>query len=116
MLRPVLALLLSTSCAAAYAGGCSVAGTAYDTSGKPLQNAVVRLVDAQTHQASFSATGADAAFQFSGVDGQTYRLDMLGPAIKVTGSLIPTRSVVGMTAEFACRSGQARQDVHAAEG
>jgi hypothetical protein len=113
MLRPVLTLLLSTTCVAAYAGNCSVAGTAYDTSGKPLQNAVVRLVDEQTHQASFSATGADAAFQFSALDGQAYRLDMLGPEIKVTGSHIPTRSVMGMTSQFTCRSG-ARQDVHAA--
>jgi hypothetical protein len=113
MLRPVLALLLSTTCAAAYAGSCSVAGTAYDTGGKPLQNAIVRLVDEQTHQASFNSTGVDAAFQFSGLEGQ-YRLDVLGPSTRVTGSLIPTRSVLG-AAEFGCRSGQAqRQDVHAA--
>ena len=113
MLRSIIALLLLTSTTFAAAQSCSVAGTAFDASGKPQRNAVVRLVNQQTHQASYGYTDDNAAFQLPGESGQSYRLDMLGPAYKVTGSLIPTRSVVGM-AEFSCR-GSEHHDVRASE-
>lgn len=113
MFRSIIALLLLTSTGFAAAQSCSVSGTAYDANGKPMRNAVVRLVNQQTRQASFGYADDNAAFQLPGESGQSYRLDVLGPAYKVTGSLIPTRSVVG-AAEFSCR-GSEHHDVRASE-
>jgi hypothetical protein len=117
MFRSILALILSTTCAFAIAENCSLQGTAYDVTGKPLRHAVVRLTNQQTHQTNLSATDANAAFQFTGLtsdeSGQVYRLDMLGTPITVTGSHIRTRSVVGRVQEFACHPGRSEhQDVH----
>ena len=111
MSRSILTLILLSSCAAASAETCSVSGTAFDFTGQPLRNAVVRLTNEQTHQASFGVADGSATYQLPAEAGQAYRLDVLGPATKVTGSLIPTRSVIG-SAEFSCR-GSARQDVRA---
>jgi hypothetical protein len=118
MYRFALALVLSLPAAAAFgAGACSVAGKAYDSSGRPLQNAVLRLVDLQTRQTAFRAADANADFMFDGLDangGGHYRIDVLGPATIVTGTRIPTRSIVGMTGDFSCSAGElAHQDVHA---
>lgn len=113
MPRSILALILLSASSFAAAQNCSVAGTAFDASGKPQRNAVVRLVNQQTHQASYGYTDDNAAFQLPAESGQAYRLDMLGPAYRVTGSLIPTRSIVGM-AEFSCR-GSEHHDVRASE-
>jgi len=118
MYRSALALILSLPAAAAFAGGaCSVAGKAYDSGGHPLQNAVVRLVDLQTRQTAFRAADANADFMFDGLQSNgagRYRIDVLSPATVVTGTRIPTRSVVGMTRDFSCAAGElAHQDVRA---
>lgn len=118
MYRFALALVLALPAAAASAAGaCSVSGKAYDRSGRPLQNAVVRLMDLQTRQTAFRAADANADFMFDGLaanGGGRYRIDMLGPSTVVTGTKIPTRSIVGMTRDFSCSAGElAHQDVHA---
>jgi hypothetical protein len=115
MYRFALALVLSTPAFAALADTCSVSGTAYDSSGKPMR-AVVRLVDLQTQQAAFSATDEHAVFNVAlpGASGSHYRLDVVSPPTVVTGTHIPTRSILGMSDSFACGGGQlAHQDVHA---
>jgi len=113
MSRSILALILLGSSSLAAAQSCTVSGTALDTAGKPQPNAVVRLTNQQTHQSSYGFTDASATFTLPGEVGQEYRLDILGPPYRVTGSHIPTRSVVGMT-EFSCR-GSEHHDVRAAE-
>jgi hypothetical protein len=89
---------------------CRITSTAYDYSGRPLPAAVVRLVDRQTQQAVYRAADSHAAFAFADLpvdaDGQRYRLDVLGPPLEVTGSHIPTRSVLGIAPAFACSAGQ----------
>jgi hypothetical protein len=118
MTRFALVLILSTQAVGAFAAtdACSVSGTAYDSAGRPLRSAVVRLVDLESHKTAFSAADAHSGFSFSDVaaaDTGRYRLDVLSAPTKVTGSRIPTRSVVGMSQSFACGAGQlARQDVH----
>jgi|SRR5450432_2628008 len=113
MYRSSLALVLSASCAFASAQNCGVAGKALGADGKPMHAAVVRLTNLDTRQSNLSATDANADFRVSGGGGGQYRLDLLSPPTRVTGSLIPTRSVVGMTEGFSCRGGDERQDVHA---
>jgi hypothetical protein len=113
MYRLALALILTTP-AFALADTCSVSGTAYDAHGRPAQG-VVRLIDLQTQQSAFSATGANAAFSFNAAlpgDGP-YRLDLISEPNRVTGSRIPTRSIVGMSDTFSCRGALAHQDVRA---
>jgi hypothetical protein len=109
-----LVLIAPTFCAFA-ADACRVTGTAYDAAGRPLRDAVVRLIDLETRQTAFSAADAHSAFAFEGVtpaDVGRYRIDVLSAPTRVTGSQIPTRSVLGMSATFACASGQiAQQDV-----
>lgn len=111
MYRFALALVLSTQAAAAVAAGaCSVSGKAFDYDGKPLPAGVVRLLDLQTGHSSFSAVDANAGYTFSGLGGSSYRIDVLSPPTVVTGTMLPTRSILGMSSEFAC-SGMAHQDV-----
>ncbi|MDR3386512.1 MAG: hypothetical protein P4L92_05615 [Rudaea sp.] len=112
MYRSSLALILSASCALAAAQDCSVTGKALGRDGKPLHSAFVRLTNLDTRQSSLGATDANADFRINGGGGGQYRLDLLSPQTRVTGSLIPTRSIVGMTADFSCRGGE-RQDVRA---
>ena len=117
MKRATVVLILSLSAAGAGAAdGCRVAGTAYDAAGRPLAAAVVRLIDLDTQQAAFIAADKHAAFSFDGVapsDIGRYRIDLLSAPTVVTGTRIPTRSIVGMSASFACGAGQvAQQDVH----
>lgn len=101
--------------APALAEGCKVTGTVYDFEGRPLRNAVVRLVDLDTRQSLFAVADAQAAFTVHasarpGPEG--YRVDVLSEPTRVTGSRIPTRSILGMTTPFTCDAGQlARQDV-----
>jgi hypothetical protein len=95
---------------------CRITGTAYDYAGHPLPDAVIRLIDRQTQQTAYRASNADAAFAFTHLpadtSGQRYRLDVLSPAIEVTGSHIPTRSVLGIAPAFACTADQSvRADV-----
>ncbi|HEY6942928.1 carboxypeptidase-like regulatory domain-containing protein [Dokdonella sp.] len=108
-------LAAAASSGAAHADGCRVTGTAYDADGRPLQSAVLRLVDLQTRQSAFIAADAKAGFSFDAVapsDIGRYRIDVLSAPTVVTGSRIPTRSVLGSSPTFACGSGQiARQDV-----
>jgi hypothetical protein len=115
MYRFALALVLATP-TFAMAGNCSVSGTAYDATGKPMR-AVVRLIDLDTLQYTFSATDDHAAFSFNAAlpqGGQRYRLDLVSAPTVVTGTHIPTRSILGMSDSFACGGGQlAHQDVRA---
>ncbi|GAA0716849.1 hypothetical protein [Dokdonella soli] len=117
MIRFALALALSIPAFSALAAtdDCKVTGTAYDAAGRPLRGAVVRLVDLQTRQAAFLDADTHAAFAFDRVASagvSRYRLDVLSPPTVVTGSHIPTRSVLGMSPTFACESGNlAHQDV-----
>jgi len=98
----------------ALADSCSVAGTAYDAHGRPAP-ALVRLIDLQTRQAAYAATDNRAAFTFNSAlpGGGHYRLDVLSAPTVVTGSRIPTRSIIGMSESFACGGSLAHQDVRA---
>jgi len=118
MNRSSVALILTLVAPGAFAAdGCRVAGTAYDAAGKPLGSAVVRLLDMDTGQTQFSAADRHAAFSFDGVapsDIGRYRIDLLSAPTVVTGTRLPTRSILGMSANFACGAGQvAQQDVRA---
>ncbi|MBS0557117.1 MAG: carboxypeptidase regulatory-like domain-containing protein [Proteobacteria bacterium] len=112
---PLLLVLAASPLAVTAADTCTVAGTAYDFQGRPLPNAVVRLVDTRTQQARFLATDEHAVFDFVGISAAAdYRVDVLSAPTRVTGTRIPTRSILGMSANFACGAGQlARQDVRA---
>jgi hypothetical protein len=118
MFRLALVVVFSTQAFGALAAtdDCRVAGTAYDAAGRPLRTAVVRLMDLQTRQAMFMTADAHATFAFDSLapaDVGRYRLDVLSEPTQVTGSRIPTRSVLGMSSSFACGAGQlAHQDVH----
>ena len=116
MKRLALFVALSSQAAAVLAAGgpCSVAGTAFDASGQPMRDAVVRLVDLDTHRASFVAVDTSAMFTFDGVpDAGRYRLDVLSVPTIVTGTKIPTRSILGMSPSFGCSGTAMRQDVRA---
>ncbi len=118
MIRYLLALVLSVPALAAFAAAdtCSVYGTAFDYHGRPQSTAVVRLLDTQTRQVAFLAANVHAGYMFAELTpGVQYRLDLLGAPIVVTGTHLPTRSIIGMSPAFACSGGQrARADVHAA--
>lgn len=113
MSRSIIALALLSAGVAAQAETCTVAGTAYDPAGKPLQDAVVRLFNQETGQSSYSLTDAQANYRLS-IDaaGQTFRVDLLSHPTVVTGTHIATRSILGMSPTFVCR-GNERQDVRA---
>jgi hypothetical protein len=118
MIRIAVILILTMFVSDALAaGGCRVAGTAYDAGGRPLGSVVVRLLDVDSGQTQFSAADRHAAFSFEDVapsDIGRYRIDLLSAPTIVTGTRIPTRSILGMTANFACGAGQvAQQDVRA---
>jgi hypothetical protein len=113
MSRSIVALALLSATLGAHAETCSVAGTAYDPAGKPLHDAVVRLFNQETGQASYSLTDANATYHLSiEAAGQTFRVDLLSHPTVVTGTHIATRSILGMSPSFACR-GTERQDVRA---
>jgi hypothetical protein len=113
MPRLVLALVFFAP-ALALAGPCNVSGTAYDVHGKPMRG-LVRLIDLQTQQTAFSTTDANAAFTFDAAlpNSGPYRLDLISAPTRVTGSRIPTRSIIGMSDSFSCGAQLAHQDVHA---
>ncbi|GAB2538066.1 hypothetical protein [Rhodanobacter koreensis] len=116
MIRLALTALLVTLAINAQASPdtCHITGTAYDYSGHPLPAAVIRLIDQQTQLTVYRAADANAAFAFADLpvdaSGQRYRLDVLSPPTEVTGSYIPTRSVLGIAPAFTCSAGQS---VHA---
>jgi hypothetical protein len=93
---------------------CRVAGSAFDQQGHPLKDAVVRLTDTHSGRAEFLRTDAQAGFEFADVAaGADYRVDLISAPTRVTGSHLPTRSILGMSNAFACAAGQiARADVH----
>ena len=115
MIRFALILVLCAPALAAAASpdACSVSGTAYDFSGRPLRAAVVRLTDMQTQRAAFLVTDARAGFAFADLaPGAHYRVDLLSPPAVVTGTHLPTRSIVGMSPAFTCMAvSAARADV-----
>ena len=113
MYRFALALVLSMP-ALAIADSCSVSGTVFDMHGKPIRG-VVRLIDMQTQSAAFSTTDAHATYSFNAAlaGAGPYRVDLISEPNVVTGSRIPTRSILGMSDSFACRGALAHQDVHA---
>lgn len=105
--------LIATLPLAAGAAECRVSGTTYDLSGKPARG-VVRLLDLDSGRTAFAATDAQATFTIDGSGGSRYRLDLISAPTRVTGSHIPTRSVIGQSATFGCPAGEhARQDVRA---
>ena len=112
MIRLVLIALLATFALDAQASSdtCRIGGTAYDFTGRPLPAAVVRLIDQQTQQTVYRETDTNATFAFADLpadtNGQRYRLDVLSPAVVVTGTHIRTRSVLGIAPAFACGAGQ----------
>jgi hypothetical protein len=109
VLSAAIALLaVSTSSTA-----CSVTGTAYTLRGKPLQGAVVRLVDLDSQMQSFALTDMSANYSIdaSGISGQRVRVDLISDPTVVTGTHLPTRSVIGESDVFACSAGSAHQDV-----
>lgn len=114
MIRFALILVLcAPALAAARADACSVSGTAYDYSGHPLRAAVVRLTDTQSWRTAFLVTDAQAGFAFADLaPGARYRVDVLSAPAVVTGTHLPTRSIVGMSSAFTCLAGStARADV-----
>jgi len=112
MIRLVLTALLATFALDAQASSdtCHIDGTAYDFSGRPLPAVVIRLIDRQTQQTVYRETDANATFAFADLpadaSGQRYRLDVLSPAVVVTGTHIRTRSVLGIAPDFACGAGR----------
>lgn len=119
MVRFALMLMLATQAASALAAGgtCTVAGTALTPDGRPLPNVVVRLIDLHTGRNAFAAVDAHSSYEFAGIDAADlgrYRIDILSAPTVVTGSKIPTRSILGMSNAFGCGAGLAtRQDVRA---
>lgn len=111
----LILVLCAPTLAAASADTCNVSGTAYDFGGRPLRNAVVRLTDTQTQRAAFLVTDAQAGFAFADLaPGAHYRVDLLSAPTVVTGTHLPTRSIVGKSSAFACITGNAaRADVRA---
>ena len=93
---------------------CSVSGQAFTHRGQPLHGATVRLVDLDSQSQTFATTDASAAFTIdaSSASAQHVRLDVLSEPTVVTGSRIPTRSIIGQSDAFACRSSSEHQDVH----
>lgn len=117
MKNPMLymGILLPMHAAFGAASTCSISGTAYDAAGNPLRG-VVRLVDRHTHQAEFRQTDGRAGFTFANLtadsSGGRYQLDVLSPPTVVTGTRIPTRSILGIAPRFVCAAGStARADV-----
>ena len=117
MVRFALMLILATEAAGALAAGsaCTIGGSALTLDGRPMPNAVVRLTDLQTGRTAFATVDAHSAYEFVGIesaDAGRYRVDILSAPTIVTGSKIPTRSILGMSETFSCGAGLAtRQDV-----
>ena len=103
----LLPILAAIPIAATAANTCNISGAAYDYHGKPLPSAVVRLIDTRTQQAEFLSADAQAAFRFTDLaPGASYRLDLISPPTVVTGTHLPTRSILGISPAFACAAGE----------
>jgi len=98
---------------AAQAQACSVSGTAFTPHGKKMSWAVVRLIDLDANSAVYTTADENAAFSFNGASsGQRMRIDIISPPTVVTGSHVPTRSIMGQSETFSCANSQMMQDVH----
>jgi len=104
-----LGLLLPMHAAFGTAPDCRVTGVAFDASGKPLPG-IVRLVDRNTHVTTYRETNDRAEFTFANLpadsSGSRYQIDLLSAPTVVTGTHIPTRSIVGRVPGFVCAAGQ----------
>lgn len=115
MKRSALVVVIASLLAAQAAGACGVTGNALNRAGQPLEWAVVRLVDLDSQRETFGYANGNNGFSLDndGAPGQHVRVDLLGKPTVVTGSRIPTRSIIGQSDVFACTAGQAHQDVRA---
>ncbi|HEX6834052.1 MAG TPA: hypothetical protein VF132_11015 [Rudaea sp.] len=113
-MKPLVSLVaVSLVFASAAASACGVTGVARNRAGEPLRHAaVVRLVDLDSMRESYATADARSGFAIDadGASGQRMRLDLLSAPTVVMGSRIPTRSIIGQSAVFAC-SGSTQQDV-----
>jgi hypothetical protein len=110
------ALVAGFACSLLIAGqaqACSVSGTAFTPNGKKMAWAVVRLIDLDApHSAVYTTADENASFAFNGASsGQRMRLDIISPPTVVTGSHVPTRSIMGQSETFSCANSQMMQDV-----
>jgi hypothetical protein len=99
----------------ASSNACSVTGTAYTLKGQPLHGAVVRLVDLDSQMQAFALTDASAnyAIDANSMSGQRMRVDIVSDPTVVTGTHLPSRSILGQSDAFACATGQEHEDVRA---
>lgn len=113
-MKALVAALACSVLIAAQAQACSVSGTAFTPHGKKMSWAVVRLIDLDApNSAVYTTADENAAFSFNGASsGQRMRLDIISPPTVVTGSHVPTRSVMGQSETFSCANSQMMQDVH----
>ena len=94
---------------------CSVSGTAYTVKGQPWHGAVVRLVDLDSQTTMFAVTDASAKYSIdaNSMSGQRMRVDLVSDPTIVTGTHLPSRSILGQSDSFACSTGQSHEDVRA---
>jgi hypothetical protein len=94
---------------------CSVTGTAYTVKGQPWHGAVVRLIDLDSQAEAFAMTDASANYSIdaNSMSGQRMRVDLVSEPTVVTGTHLPSRSIVGQSDAFACSAGQSHEDVRA---
>src|SRR3569833_513807 len=111
-MKALVAALACSVLISAQAQACSVSGTAFAPHGKKMSWAVVRLVDLDApNSAVYTTADGNAAFAFNGAaSGQRMRLDLISPLTVVTGSHVPTRSIIGQSETFSCANAQMMQD------
>jgi hypothetical protein len=111
---PVLTGAIALLAVSTAGNACSVSGTAYTLHGKPLHGAVVRLVDLDSQMQAFALTdaGANYSIDTGSISGQRVRVDIISDPTVVTGTHLPTRSILGQSETFACSAGPSHQDVH----
>ncbi len=99
----------------ASSNACSVTGTAYTVKGKPWHGAVVRLVDLDSQAEAFAVTDASANYSIdaNAISGQRMRVDLVSEPTVVTGTHLPSRSIVGQSDAFACSAEKSHEDVRA---
>ncbi|HEX4479930.1 MAG TPA: hypothetical protein VH082_03920 [Rudaea sp.] len=114
-MKALIAVLTGSMLFALQAHACSVSGTAFTPDGKKMSGAVVRLIDLDSpHSAVFTTTDSNATYAFNGASsGQRMRVDLISMPTVVTGSHLPTRSIIGESETFACSNAQTMQDVRA---
>jgi hypothetical protein len=100
---------------AASGNACSVSGTVYTVKGQPWHGAVVRLVDLDSQAEAFAVADASANYSIdaNAMSGQRMRVDLVSDPTVVTGTHLPSRSIIGQSESFACSAGQSHEDVRA---